>query len=717
MAEGDARGAAGQGELTRLFGLGEDGSWLGLAARAAGMAGEARGEAGGGASARLGAYEGLEEIGRGGQGTVYKARQPVTGRVVAIKRVGILSGAKAVGRFEREVEAATRLSHPNVVTVYGAEVVDGHAVITMEFVDGECVDAWAARVREQEGVGAWRTIVRAAIEICAGVGHAHQRGVIHRDIKASNVLVGRDGRARVVDFGTASVMDVERVGTVTQFAGTPQFASPEQLDGQTVDVRTDVYSLGLLVLEMLTGERAFGKTGSLSSLVDAVRRGVDARVSKRVRGVPGDLDWVLVKATATEPGGRYATMEAFGRDLRAVVEGGAVEAHPPSVWYAGRKTLRRHWVAVSIWGVVVAALGVTSAVLWVSSGRVSRALADTRGALDRERTALEMATRERDIQTGLTEMLLEIPRAANPSSQQHRPGITLVEAIDYAARERLQADYKVLPEVEAAFCRALGDIYQGMGRSDRAIEYLTRSIDRYTQVYGPTTPRILDPMLKVSRVMRDEGDYAGAMAMQERIVALRRAEDTETDGVHVAQALNALGVTQRRAGMLGEAERSLLEAKALYLAALPPGNESVGLVDAALSTVYLEMGRHEEAIAIAREAVATFEAIHRDRLHVDCAGTRRTLADALCAAGELEEAESLLREAVTIFAAIPDAPPGDVARARVSFANLLVRTGRSAEAVELLTPTVEALEGQYAGTHPRVVEAREALERARAGGP
>ncbi|MCG3128982.1 MAG: Serine/threonine-protein kinase PrkC [Phycisphaerae bacterium] len=205
---------------------------------------------------RVGPYELIEVLGRGGQGVVYRARQPGTGREVAIKRIsaGLFASPESRARFEREIEAVATLDHPNIVAVYGAEVIDDQPLLVMQAIAGLPFDRWAALAGQRRPR---REILGVFVLVCDAIQHAHQRGVIHRDIKPSNILVDSHGRPHVLDFGLARLeRATPAAATLTQtggFLGTPAYAAPEQLRGlvREIDVRSDVYALGAVLYEAL----------------------------------------------------------------------------------------------------------------------------------------------------------------------------------------------------------------------------------------------------------------------------------------------------------------------------------------------------------------------------------------------------------------------------------------------------------------------------------
>lgn len=411
--------------LDEAFKLGEgDEAWLEIARRASRPA-EPLGN--------LGPYTLLEEIGRGGQGEVYKAVQPGTGRNVALKRLaagGLRIGSRAAERFSREVDAATRLSHPNVVTVFAAEVIDGHAVLVMEYVDGTTIDRWADACWADPASGDREKrsrVLRAFAAACDGVAHAHQRGVIHRDLKPSNIMIGPDDVPRVLDFGVAKVLEEWRerdpsgaratAWTATGFAGTPAYAPPEQLHegGRSVDTRADVYALGVILYRLLSGEEAFGNRQGLADLLDAVRRGPERRPSQARPSVGREADWIVRRAMDPDAARRYQTVDALAEDVRRLLDGRAVLAHPPSAAYTAWRAVRRRprtWGAAILAAAAITALSVVASVQAARLGKRTDDLA----------AALHTANEQRE-------------RAERGEARQHAMNVRLLQAVMGASND------------------------------------------------------------------------------------------------------------------------------------------------------------------------------------------------------------------------------------------------------------------------------------------
>jgi WD40 repeat protein/predicted Ser/Thr protein kinase len=348
----------------------------------------------------------VREIARGGQGVVYEGVQIQTKRRVAIKTID--TGASGQRRLEREAEIAAGLRHPNIVTIYHGELLaDGRYALAMEFVEGVTLDVWAreldtgtpaSREAQKDAV---RAKVRVMAVVCEAVQHAHLRGVIHRDIKPGNVLVEEDGTPRVVDFGIAR--RVEHGATMTRaggFAGTLAYASPEQVStkGDQVDTRSDVYALGLLAYEVLTGRRPYDTDGSLTGAISNITQREPAPLgvlSPGAQPAGAELEAVIRKALSKEREGRYQSAAAFGQDLVNWLNGWPVEARQQSAWYALRKAAARHRAAFAAAVGFVLVLSVFAALMTWSS----RSLATQRGLLA---GALSSSTIERGRLMGLT---------------------------------------------------------------------------------------------------------------------------------------------------------------------------------------------------------------------------------------------------------------------------------------------------------------------------
>lgn len=300
-------------------------------------------------------YELLECIAQGGQGVVFRAIQKCTKRCVALKMLlgGHFATPRQRSRFEREVEVAACLRHPYIVTVHDSGITpDGRPFLSMEFIEGVPLDQWAIACRaERKGPETIRRLVGVFIKVCNGLSYAHLRGVLHRDLKPGNILVDSNDDPHIVDFGLAKLVDGEPAinGTVTgEFMGTVAYAAPEQVSSADchADARSDVYALGVLLFEVLTGQLPYPVTGALAEVVQQITTADPLAPSLRAPSISADLDTITLKAMAKDANRRYQSARDLGEDLRRLLANEPISARSDSTWYVLRKTARRHRRAI-----------------------------------------------------------------------------------------------------------------------------------------------------------------------------------------------------------------------------------------------------------------------------------------------------------------------------------------------------------------------------------
>jgi tRNA A-37 threonylcarbamoyl transferase component Bud32 len=307
-------------------------------------------------------YRLIEEIHRGGQGIVYKAIQESTKRTVAVKVLarGKFASRREKLRFEREIRLAAELRHPGVVTIHDSGLAHGRHYYAMEHIDGRPLDAYLAA--KQPSI---ERILSMFARICDAVGYAHERRIMHRDLKPGNILVDADGAPHLLDFGLAretsgAVASVsQRVTRTSEFTGTLAYASPEQVRGDAiVDARTDVYSLGVLLYEALTGRSPYGRQDDLIGLAHEITEAAPRRPSQVRPDLGGDLDAIVLRAMAKEPSRRYQTVAALGADIARVLRGEGITARLDSIPYlvtARYRTFVERHRSLSFLTIVVAA--------------------------------------------------------------------------------------------------------------------------------------------------------------------------------------------------------------------------------------------------------------------------------------------------------------------------------------------------------------------------
>lgn len=507
----------------------------------------------------IGRYKLIEKIGEGGWGVVYLAEQeePVH-REVALKILKLgMDTRSVIARFKAEQQALAMMDHPNIAKVLDAGATSsGRPFFVMEYVrDEQKITDYCARERLPLS-----RRIELFIQVCSAVQHAHQKGVIHRDLKPSNILLAGarnekqkagDGSEmpdiKVIDFGIAKAVDGVRLGDTTvdprsgQFVGTPNYMSPEQArtaDGTNVDTRTDIYSLGLLLYELLTGYPAFegrnlGDLG-LHELRRQIREEEPPRPSARitalshaeqeavaternmacdrlVRTLRGDLDCVVLKCLEKDRAHRYETANGLAADLRRYLNHEPVVARPPARTYQVRKFARRHRVGVAASAMIIATL--------TASTGVSVSLAQV-AAAERERA---QGSEEKAVQVaGFLQNMLQ---GVGPSVAMGRDTTLLREILDTTAT-RLD-ELESHPEVEARLRSTLGSVYSEISEQAQAEAMHRRALEIRERLHGAAHPELAQSLNDLGQVFPRTGEWEKAAEFHRQALEMRRALFTE----------------------------------------------------------------------------------------------------------------------------------------------------------------------------------------------
>jgi serine/threonine-protein kinase len=546
----------------------------------------------------LGAYRLLRELGHGGMGTVWLAERADTSYrgTVAIKLVRAGSANAELARhFRHERQILADLRHPHVAALLdGGEAPDGTPYLVMEYIDGQPITAWAAdhRLRLADRLRLFRFV-------CDAVQHAHASLVVHRDIKPSNILVGSDGVPKLLDFGIAkllapdSTMDTTAVGRRL----TPSYASPEQLRGERVTVATDIFSLGVLLYELVASAHPFAAEGTTADEVrlrvleaeparpsDVLRQRAGAG-SVSARSVAGDLDNIIAKAMRKEPELRYASVAQLSDDIGRMLDGQPVLARPASIGYRARKFIRRHATVVAAATLVLLVLvGGLATTLW-QARRAERA----RG---RAEAALVQANEVKNFLTGLF-------RANDPA--------------------------------------------RNLGAKITVRELLDRGVSRADSLQGQPSLQA-DLLETLARVEMSLGEYRLAENLFDREVGIRRQLPVDT---LLVQAINGRGQSLSNLGIRDSAAASFAEAIATGIG---PFGEENDIVLAAMNNLAITLersGRDDEAEATYRRVVAINQRVYGPD-HQDLTFVLNNLALQLAHQGRYREAEPLFRESLRI---------------------------------------------------------------------
>ena len=655
------------------------------------------------ATRQIGPYRLLQQIGEGGMGEVYEAEQttPVERRV-ALKIIKLgMETKEVVARFEAERQALAMMDHPSIARVYDAGATEsGRPYFVMELVRGIPLTDYCDQSR-------LTTVERLQlfIETCEAVQHAHQKGVIHRDLKPSNILVSlQDGKpvVKIIDFGIAKAMhrrltDQTLVTQLGDVIGTPAFMSPEQLDGSLLDVdtRTDIYSLGVTLYLLLTGQLPFDpeevrKAGSTPAAY--VREHEPLRPSARVttakspkaladsrqtdvahlhRALRGDLDWIVLKAMARDRRLRYETANGLARDLERHMRDEPVTARPPSAGYRARKFVRRHRAGVAF----VVALGLTLIGFSVSTALQARRIA-------RERDRAEAEARKA---AAVSQFLQETLAAADPWASGRDTSVR--EALQ-AAADKVQASFEGQPLVGAAVRRTLGQTYSGLGRFADAEPLLRSALAVRSAELGPEHPEVAESLGDLSALQERLSRYDESVELARQMLRIRR--QARDQGAPTVQALRRLGVALFFRGEYAESERLLREALEIQRRAPPGGElERANVLNDLAQTVGTGMEDAAAAEKLNREALEIRRAKQGPR-HPETAQVLNNLAVTRLQQQDYQEAESLYRDALAAEEESLGRDHPETVSTLENLGGVLFKTERYDEALALLDRVLAA---------------------------
>jgi serine/threonine protein kinase/tetratricopeptide (TPR) repeat protein len=670
---------------------------------------------------RISHYKILQQIGEGGCGVVYMAEQekPVW-RHVALKVIKQGMDTKnVIARFEAERQALALMEHPNIARVFDAGATEsGRPFFVMELVRGKKITEYCDenRLTTEERLELFT-------QVCKAIQHAHQKGIIHRDIKPSNVLVTLHDVVpvpKVIDFGIAKATD-RRLTDKTLFTafeqviGTPAYMSPEQaeMSGLDIDTRSDIYSLGVLLYELLTGRTPFDPQKLMACGVDAMRRLIreqeppkpstclstmldaDLTTVARQRHAPtqklidlvrGDLDWIVMKSLEKDRTRRYESASSFAGDIEHYLNHEPVSARPPSSLYRLQKLVRRHKTLF--------AAGAAVAVAIVAGLVVSTYL------FFREQVARRDADREAQRSQQVALFLEEMLKGVGPGVALGRDTTLLREILDKTVA-RVAKDLKDQPEVQAEICNTLGDVYRALGQSGRA-EQLHRDARSLLELSrSPKGRRDLSLSLNdLAVVLRDQGRLAEAEALQRQALELRRQLYRNEDA-KVAESLNNLALVLRSEGRLADAEKMSRDALDMQRKLFGRNHLAVAT---SLNNIGMAMdaeGRSADAEPYFRESLR----IQRKLAPGDQPGkavTLHNLADLLRKEGKLDAAERLERRSLEIFQKIlgPDHP--HVATGLNELGLILAARGKNSDAEEQMTKALALRKKLLGPEHPDV---------------
>nr|WP_298721589.1 tetratricopeptide repeat-containing serine/threonine-protein kinase [uncultured Steroidobacter sp.] len=588
----------------------------------------------------VGRYRIVRLLGRGGMGSVYFAERADEQyqQSVALKVVEWCPAVTDLaGRFRAERQILARLSHENIARLLdGGQMPDGTPYLVMEHIAGTRIDHYCR-------LGRLNTVEKLKLmqQVCASVQYAHQNLVIHRDLKPSNILVTGQGVVKLLDFGVAKLLSAgggpdhsmtQQIDRVL----TPDHASPEQLLGQPVGTTSDIYALGVLMYELLSGQRPFEFANlSLSEITRIVGLTTPAPPSARIptqtdrRGLAaelrGDLDNIVLKAMHRDPNRRYASAAALAADIQNYLDGRPVQARSDTWAYRARKFLRRNVWAVS---------GAAASVLMIVT-----LIAFYTARLSHER---DIAQRERKAADTVAEFMIDVFRRANPNETRGAE-VTARDALD-AAAARIDRDLTNEPRLRLALMRKMGQSYSGLGLMPEALSLMERQVSVARSLFGETDVELARALEALGHVHHSMSKFTLAEQVfgEAELIRIRLGLEHDAEWVRL---LHSIAANLRAEQRFEEAIKYHLRAEAGARALPESEHGTLGNVLQGLAFTYGESGDYVNAERYAREALPLLDgAVYEG--HDLYANGLNTLAHILRRQFKLEEAESLFRRFV-----------------------------------------------------------------------
>ena len=621
---------------------------------------------------RIGPYELVREIGQGGMGAVFLALRADDEyrKQVAIKLVRPGMDTEAiVNRFRYERQILASLDHPSIARLLdGGTSETGLPYFVMEYVDGQPLNEYCAA---QKLTIAER--LRLFQKVCSAVQYAHQNLVVHRDLKPGNILVTREGVPKLLDFGIAKVLhqsSASQLSTMTASGVrpmTPDYASPEQVRGEQITTATDIYSLGVVLYELLTNTRPHRfKTFTTREIERVICEEEPLRPSTAVRDktIPdrklerksnpqpgirntkllrGDLDNIVLMALRKEPERRYSSVEQFARDLQRHLDGLPVSARSDTFSYRATKFAGRHRIGVGLAAAFVLLILGFAAYATVQASRIAR---------------------ERDRAEKVSAFTRELFKSNDPSRAQGK-SITAREILDQSA-PKIERELENQPDVQADLLDTIGQVYQSLGLYDNALPLLQKALETRRRVFGNESNEVAEGLLHLASVQQDKADYAGTQRSLDESLSIRR----KLHGARSAQVVMAL--------------RQMVSLKS-------------------------QVKDYGAAESIAHEELETCRHLYGNE-HSEVARGLRDLAESRLGKGNARNAELDARDALAINRKLSGSPNAETLESLTLLARILSRGKQDyAEAATLLNEAVALSRRVYGNEHPQVAVAIHAL--------
>lgn len=671
---------------------------------------------------KIGPYEIVREIGAGGMGTVYLAERAEGDfqQTVALKLIKPGMNSEAIlKRFRSERQILARLDHPNIARLLDGGLTDeGLPYFTMEYVDGVAINEYCdgLRLAIDERLALFQTV-------CSAVQYAHQNLIVHRDLKPSNILITENGSVKLLDFGIAKVLATDEEAqpnfpTLTQTGAhilTPEYAAPEQVQLKAITTATDVYSLGIILYELLTGRRPYRLDSSSPAEVERIITTTDAEkpstVVRKAQRAPegdrgsdsdsdtlsklrgthperlckklaGDLDNICLMALKKESGHRYQSAEQFSEDIRRYLVGLPVQARQDTYFYRTQKLLKRYRTAVAVAGTV----------LLIIAALVTFYTVQLKNERDRARLEAQKAEQV----AGFLQSLFE----ASDPAQSKGETITAREMLDEGAG-RIETELSAQPEVQATIMVVVGDVYRSLGLYPEAERHFKNALQIRLRIHGANHPEVANCYYHLAQLHHDNFDHTATEDAISKALAIQKSyfEDTSPE---IARSLHLMAQTQYLRGKYEVADSiyQVILSRWNHENPLPEPDQAAILRDYAV--VQVELGRFEDAEKLYREVLALNRKLYGE-FHPEVAFDLHDLADSIRKQGDLKTAETFYRQALEMREKLFGASHPDVGETLNHLARLLYTKGDYENAEPLARRALEIRKQVYGEENVAVV--------------
>jgi serine/threonine protein kinase/Flp pilus assembly protein TadD len=702
---------------------------------------------------RIGRYHLHGEVGHGGQGAILRVYDQDLRRHLAMKVVrgeGPDKGSsaplssvapKVLGRFLEEAQVTAQLDHPGIVPVHELGLdAEQRVYFTMKYVKGE--DLAAVYCKTKSGEDGWNRTraLNVLVKVCEAMSYAHHKGVIHRDLKPGNVMVGRFGEVYVMDWGLARVLSREDAKDVRirrprrdessfelrprdavedealmtmdgDVVGTPSYMPPEQALGSIAAMgpHSDVYSLGAMLYELLAGHPPYVQPGRKPNILEillSVQKEPPQPLAREAPDAPQELVAICEKAMAREPAKRYPDMSGMAEDLRAFLEGRVVQAYETGAVAELRKWVRRNRALAG-----AMAAGVLALIAGLATTLVQKSRADHNAALALEREGIalraeekataeaERANREAETARRTAGFLVGLFEVVDPGEARGNT-ITAREILDRGA-QRIETELMDEPEVQSALMETMGTVYRSLGLYTAAVPLLQQSLARREEVYGPDHPLVGDTLNSLGELRRKKAEYGEAERVLRRALELRKAR-LGPENEPVAESMHQLGVVLTETGRFAEAEPLFRESLAMRRKVLgrhPAVAESLS----ALAFNLFDQGDRDAAQPLLAESLEIREAFLGE--HPDTAESLNDMGVFLFERQDFGPAEKLLKKALEMKRRIYTDVHPEVALGLNNLAVSYHERGLLDEAETLYLEALAIQRQLLEGSHPDIAQA------------